>query len=174
MIAATAYMSEICRLYVAVLFLLSATGKTFAFREFESTIAETVQLPARLSRFLAAGVIAAEAIAALASALGGRWAQFGVAWALLLSIVFTGFVATMLAQGKSVRCNCFGQSDDRLSPLDLVRNGFLLTACAFYLFNGPSAASISIVAYLLLLAPAAFAFLISANLKDIVAILRVG
>ncbi|HEX4158763.1 MAG TPA: MauE/DoxX family redox-associated membrane protein [Rhizomicrobium sp.] len=172
MTTATMYISETCRLYVAILFLFSAAAKTFSFRDFEKTVTEGVGLPPWGSRYSALVVILAEALAGLLSSLTGAWARPGVSLALFLSLLFTGFVATMLVQGRSIRCNCFGQSDDRLSPLDLVRNGVLTTACSYYLFGVSPARSISTVACFLLLAMATIALLVSVNLKGIAGILR--
>jgi hypothetical protein len=86
--------------------------------------------------------------------------------------VFTGFVVTILVQGKLIRCSCFGEVDDRLSRLDLLRNGILIVACIFYLFSTRPAYSIPVVADLLLLAMAIIAFLVSVNLKGIAGVLR--
>jgi hypothetical protein len=173
MIPVATYISETCRLYIAVLFLFSAAGKFLAFQEFERTITEGVNIPPWAGRHVALAVIAAEAFAALLALADGTWAKLGIYLALILLLAFTGFVTAMLAQGRSIRCNCFGKADDRISALDLLRNGFLMTACVYYLCNGPSARSISMVAYPMLLAMATIAFLVSANLKGIVGILRV-
>jgi hypothetical protein len=172
MTPAAAYLSEICRLYVVVVFLAAATGKVFGFREFEKTVKEGMNLPAHASRYISVAVIAVEVLAALLSFVDGNWAKLGVSLALCLSIAFTGFLATMLVQGKSIRCNCFGQSDDSISWLDLIRNGILISLCLFYLFNSPPAQKISIIAYPLLLALVTIAFLISANFKGITGIMR--
>jgi|HubBroStandDraft_5_1064220.scaffolds.fasta_scaffold393556_1 hypothetical protein len=172
MTAATTYISEICRLYIAVLLFASAGGKSFTFYDFERDIFQAVGIPARLSRYVALAVIVAECTAALMSAIGSSWAQLGVATAFLLSFLFTGFVLAMLAQAKSIHCNCFGHSNDAISSLDLLRNAFLMASCAFYLLGAPPTHSISAVAYLLLLAIAVLAFLFSANLNGIAYILR--
>jgi hypothetical protein len=166
------YVSEICRLYVVVLLIASAGGKSFSFFQFERTISESMNIPARLGRFIALGIVGAEYFAALTSAMGGAWAQFGMVVALLLSVLFTGFVVTMLVQDKSVRCNCFGgASNDKLSAIDVVRNAILMASCTFYLLGAPPH-SLSAVTSSLLLPVALIGVILSANVKGISQILR--
>jgi hypothetical protein len=168
-----AYVSEICRLYVVVLLSASAGGKSFAFFEFERTISEAMSLPARFSRCVAVGIVCAEYLAALTSATGGVSAEFGMATAFLLSVLFTGFVATMLVQAKTVRCNCFGgASGDKISAIDLARNAILMAACAIYLLRAPSAHSLPVVTSLLLLPAALIGVLLTANVKGVSYVLR--
>src|ERR1700683_2410467 len=158
MIPATGYISETCRLYIAVLFLFSAGGKALSFREFEKTVTESMSFPPWGSRYIAGAVIVAEALGAFLSLMSGTAARLGVSLALFLSLIFAGFVTTMLVQGKSVRCNCFGQTNESLSSLDLLRNGFMIAACVFYLLSISSGIHTTI-AYLLLLAMAVIALL---------------
>jgi hypothetical protein len=172
MTTATTYLSEICRFYIVALFLFAAMGKILAFGDFEKTISDGVNIPPRFGRHVASIVIIGESLAALLSSMRGEWGECGVALALFLSLVFTGFVATMLVQGRLIRCSCFGEADDRITALDLVRNGVLMTACAFFLFNAPSDNSISVVTLIPLLAMAIIALLVSVNLKGIASVLR--
>jgi hypothetical protein len=173
MTSGMAYVAEICRLYVVVLLFASAGGKSFAFFEFERTLSEAMSVPAHLGRCIALGIVGAEYLAAMMSATGGVSAEFGMAMALLLSVLFTGFVATMLVQEKSIRCNCFGgASNDKISAVDLVRNAILMAACAFYLLGPPSAHSLSIATSLLLLPAALIGVLLTANVKGVSYVLR--
>lgn len=173
MIAPAAYISEICRLYIVALFLFAVAGKLRAFEQFEKTIAEGTNLSPRFGRQIAIGVVAGEALAALLSSINGIWAERGVALALFLSLAFAGFVITMMLQGKLIRCSCFGETDDRIGVLDLLRNGLLIGACLFYLFGARQGNTIPVTSYVLLLAMAIIGLLVSINLKGIAGVLRV-
>jgi len=168
------YISEICRLYVVVLLLASAAGKSFAFDEFEWTILDATHVSQSTARAIAVGIIAAEYLAALMSAIGGAFAQWGMVTALLLSVLFTAFITTMLVQGKAVRCNCFGgATTEMISRLDLVRNGVLAAFCAIYLLLGRDpVTSPSAAVTLLLLAVALIGLIFTANVKGIARILH--
>src|SRR5580698_7344757 len=119
MMAIGAYIAEACRLYVVVLLGFAAASKLDALPHFESAIPDALHFGASAVRRVTLLVITAEAVAAGLTSLGGDVRKAGLLLALILALSFTGFIATMLFQGRAVRCNCFGPSNEVLSHVDL-------------------------------------------------------
>lgn len=172
MTQASIYVAELCRLYVLVVFLVSAASKAMTIVAFEETIGELVRLPGWLTRSIAYGVVGVEggAVLLLMSSTDGRHA--GMIVALLLLIVFTLVIAIALFQQKEVSCNCFGSSKKEISIFDLVRNAFVIAACAFFLVYPPLGFTLPFTALVLLLGVALILFVLSTNLDEVAVLAR--
>ena len=170
MIPVSPYLAETCRLYILGVLVVSAAGKALALRDFRQTLVDLAGVPASWTRAAALGIVAVEALIALALLAGEAWA--GMAMALILFLGFAGVILAALVRRRAVRCNCFGFGGRLISAYDLVRNGLMIAACATYLIRPPAPGAIAVGAYPLLAAVAAALFLASVRLDDIVGLLR--
>ncbi|HWT13322.1 MAG TPA: MauE/DoxX family redox-associated membrane protein [Allosphingosinicella sp.] len=132
MTQAAPYIAELCRLGVGVLLAAAVIGKAASMRDFEETIGALMPLSRRQLAPTAWAITAAEGLIAAALAAGGAWARLGMAAALALFLLFAAVLLTALAQGKAVRCNCFGATAHPIARRDVLRNAALAAACAFY------------------------------------------
>ncbi len=172
MIAAEPYLAETCRLYILGVLTLAAVGKAAALPEFRQTLVDLVGVPASRTRAAALGIVAIEALIALALLAGDAWARAGMAAALVLFLGLSGVILAALVRRRAVPCNCFGLGSQVISAHDLVRNGLMIAACALYLARPPATGAVAIGAYPLLVAVAAALVLVSARLGDILGLLR--
>jgi methylamine dehydrogenase accessory protein MauD len=136
----------LCRLILAAVFALAACAKLARRAETESTIA-AFGAPAALRRPLAFTLPLVE-LAVAAALLPAAGAPFAGVAALLLLLVFSFFVARVLARGEQVDCNCFGSlGPSRISRWTLIRNLALLVPAAVVAGAGWSDAGPSAVAW---------------------------
>lgn len=163
-----AYLAAACRLYIGVILAAALLGKAAAPSSFRDTLVGLPLLPERAAGIAALAVIGAEAAILVAVAVAP---QAGMAAALAMFAFFWLVILAAVAGRRPMVCNCFGGAARPVSWLDLVRNGALICACAFYLL-GPPAAALAPATGLLLLGIALIAFLVSTNLDEIVAAAR--
>lgn len=122
---------------LGVVFVVSATSKARAWREFAGSLRPLGIVPDHLVPAVAVAVTAAEA--AVAAGLGWTWAATArlvpaVPWVAVGSLlgtgallgVFTVGIALALRRGATARCACFGAAEQVLGPRHLVRNAVLL------------------------------------------------
>ncbi|WP_432746904.1 hypothetical protein H7827_20770 [Streptomyces sp. JH002] len=144
------YVLLSCQVLLAVVFLVSATGKLrpSGVRALRRTLRE-LGLPARLVPFTAGATITAEAAAGLL-VLPTPTARYGLLLAALLLAALTAGVARVVIGRQAVSCACFGPSVRPLRGVHLVRNGLLLLAagCGLALLPaaGPAHAEVLAVA----------------------------
>ncbi len=133
-----------CRLVLAGLFLLAATGKILEPHDFAGVIRNFQLLPRALSNLPAITVPWIEALAALAVLAGGRWFSAGLAWITAMLAGFTLLFFYVMALGIEVDCGCFGQLGALLAgevgPGSVLRNLVLLGMCVI-LWRSPLARS---------------------------------
>lgn len=124
-------LAEICRWFVLMALLAAAVGKSLRFASFRESVGEGFPVLGRSGAPMAAAVIVgAEWLAAGLILIGGTVSRIGVLLALALFVSLTLVVTVVLAKGMSVRCNCFGASQQRISGFDLGRNLlFIAAAC---------------------------------------------
>ena len=178
---AAIYLAEGCRIYVLVVLLTAAWSKMLGFSRFQSALAEAFPVLALRGSIgatvAAAGIVIGEWSAALLMLLGGALSRMGLAFALCLLLSLTIIVVLSLVQGRAIRCNCFGESDRRISKYDLVRNLlFVVIAAAGLLgvsFNEVAGTfgGLALQTYLPLGVVAVFFFLLSAGIHDIAGLL---
>ena len=177
---AEVYLAETCRLFVLIALLAAAIGKTANFRRFRDSLDEAFPTLRRDGAMLiAAAILIGEWSAALLMLAGGAWSRAGLLLASGLFVFLTAVVAVVLAKGLSVRCNCFGASQRRISGYDLLRNLLFIAAAGV----GLCGASVSGIAgvfgglalpvYLPMVAVALMLFQLSTGLREIVHILRI-
>lgn len=137
----TAYLAEVCRLYVLFILVLAFTGKALSWRAFRRGLGELLPTWGPLAQFGAVAVMAAEALLAALLMAGQELAYGAAAAALSLFLAFSAVVAKGLIDRREVRCSCFGASGQVISRWDLLRNALLVAACAAYLALAPQAVS---------------------------------
>lgn len=129
-------IAEACRWYVLLALLAAVAGKAAGFAEFRHSLARSVPSLARFDSLLAWGIVSAEAAIALALLAGGTAGRVGMGAALAMFVVFTAVVATSIARGRAIVCNCFGTSTHRVGRLDVARNLVLIAAAALVVTHG--------------------------------------
>ena len=165
-----AYLAELCRLYVSITLAAAALGKATDVPMFGATIRQLSGFPSRMANLVACFVIGIEAAISASLLLGGDWARFGMAAAVVLISIFSAVIVRALAKGERVTCNCFGSRGQRMSVHDLARNGFLVAAGGFYLLKEPG--SLTLAAAGSLSGIALILFLISSHLREISSLIR--
>ncbi|MGI8761045.1 MAG: MauE/DoxX family redox-associated membrane protein [Jatrophihabitantaceae bacterium] len=124
------YLSIACRTAVALVFLLSVTGKIIgsdAFGEFTRSIDSMRILPLRYVRSTALSVVVSEgATCVLTVAPAQALAVAGCALAAALSVSFVMSIVQALRHGHRAPCRCFGRSTRPLGAPHIGRNLILL------------------------------------------------
>lgn len=172
MIPAAAYLSEACRLTIALVLAAAVAGKAFALRDVGDMIADLLPVPGRAARAAAVLVLGAEGLIALLLLAGGGWSRPAMAAAMALFALFAGFILLALVQRRTIVCSCFGGRGHALSGWDLVRNLFLVAAGAVHLRYGPLGDRLEPAAWLLLAGIAFILFLIATNLNRVALLAR--
>jgi len=136
----TPFLADILRFFTAFLLLAAVWGKTRGLSAFRDNLTASFGIPARLGKFAAPSLVAAELL--LAVAILGPFANAGMLAALGLFCGFTALLTYKFLREGAFRCSCFGETGRNLSGLDLLRN--LLVAGAigawFALADGPGLA----------------------------------
>jgi uncharacterized membrane protein YphA (DoxX/SURF4 family) len=121
-----AYLAVVCRVLIAVVFLVSVATKVADLPAFVDSVRQLRVVPAPLARACAGVVVVAEAAIVLllavpvaATALAG----FGLAVAVL--VAFGAAITLALRRGRRAPCRCFGRSTVPLGPHHVARNGVL-------------------------------------------------
>lgn len=175
-----AYLAEGCRWYVLIALLAAAVGKSMRFGAFRDSLADSFPiLKHRGGPLIAAAILLGEWSAALMMLAGGALSRAGLTLVFGLFVFLTAIVALVLAKGMSVRCNCFGASQQRISGYDLARNLLFIAAAGFGL-SGASASGTDgesggfpVLANAPILAVASMLFLLSIHLREIAGLLRI-
>lgn len=177
---AEVYFAETCRLFVLIALLAAAIGKTANFRRFRDSLDDAFPVLRRDGAMLvAAAILIGEWSAALLMLAGGASSRVGLLLASGLFVFLTAVVAMVLAKGLSVRCNCFGASQRRISGYDLARNLLFIAAACFGLcgasVNGVEGVigGFALPVYVPMVAVALILFQLSIALREIVHILRI-
>lgn len=170
MIEFTAYIAELCRLYLLVTLAAAVAGKVADMVDFGAAITGLTGLSRNLAQVAAYAVLVAETLVAGLLLAGERWTRIGMGTATAMFLVFTALILVALVRRKSVRCNCFGGGGHRISAYDAVRNGLMILAALFPLCLSTPALPLAPAATALLLGSALILFLISTSLRDIMAV----
>lgn len=162
-----------CRVVLALVFALSVGGKIIDIRAFQEAITDFRLLPPGWSRAAAWGFVLAESAVVVSMVVGGPTLVAGFLLALALLSVFSLALVVALRRDTRVSCNCFGRTERRISPYDVLRNA-LLALCALtgaWALSVPlQSAPIAGTALVGLMA-ACFAVFVT-NLKDVIETLR--
>ena len=160
------FVYEFCRLYVATILAIAAFGKALNFFTFQNNLTESFSVSARFTKPLASLLVSLELILAVILFLNTPLVKVAMYVAMLMFIGFTLVLGYYLIQDKLVRCNCFGQSNDKVTYLDLFRNGLIIVAGIIYL-SGPGF-GITLPSIVLLAGAACIATTLTVHLKEIV------
>lgn len=162
-----------CRVVVASVFALSATGKALDFRAFRESVSDFRLLPHSWSKAMAWSFLGAEIVIVLLMAIGKNTLLIGFLLATGLLVVFSVALVVALHRNARMICNCFGRTERPISPYDVARNALLVLCClaGVQALVGPSY-GLAVVDHVLIgLIAASFVVLVT-NLRDVVETLR--
>lgn len=162
-------IGEICRLYVFLILILAALGKTRNVEQFRENLVLSFYVPERESRWVAFTIIGVEWMLAFGLIVGGRITFLATIGSGLLFSVFTIIIAVALSQNRMINCNCFGSENKMLSKYDLLRN-FCVLASIIILLTLNSHLNFHLLTFVLATPFVFILFQISMNL-DVIAIL---
>lgn len=167
------YILMFCRMTIAVLFLVSFGRKLLAFRDFAITVGDFKLFPRRWSKTVAWLLLNGEIATAILVSLGGDLLLLGFLLAMVLLVVFSIALMTALWRNINMSCNCFGRTEQRISPYDVARNTFLAlcSVLAWWVSRYPIESLSSGEIVLLALMSIVFLLCVT-NLGDIVETLR--
>ncbi len=123
-----AYTLMFCRITIALAFAISVFGKAQDITAFQEAISDFQILAPDWSKTAAWVFLCAETCGVLLMVIGGGLLLPGFLLAALLLLTFAVALVLVLLNKRRISCNCFGRSQRRISPYDVVRN-LLLTAC---------------------------------------------
>ncbi len=171
----SALAAETGRLWLAFALAYAAWTKLRGMEAFRGALENLLALTdARRGKALARAVVVGEAASAILLGAGGTLALIGAGLAAFMLLAFTLALAVVLHQGRIVHCNCFGTSQFPVSGLDLLRNGCLIGAAAFCLFQGGAPGAAEAAAYPVIAGLALALCLLTVGLNDIVFITRMS
>ena len=122
------------RLCVGGVFIVSGVAKWLDKPGTEASMARYLFLPKGSGKFIA-NVFPPLEIAIGLALIFGILTRLAALGAVLLFALFTGLIIYDLARGKTQSCRCFGKlSDDKLTPMAVVRNAALMFLSLLVLF----------------------------------------
>ncbi len=160
------YIIEFCRLFIFVVLLLSSFGKARTFGKFKDNLSNSFKVPKAWTTAATISIIVLEGGLAIIIFMNIELTYMAMLGALILFVLFTLLITVSVIQERLIRCNCFGQNEEYISYLDIIRNIVLLLACGFFLY-GYQPISVAKPIQFLLFGLAFIAFLIVTNLKNI-------
>ncbi|MGA7730637.1 MAG: DoxX family protein [Chloroflexia bacterium] len=123
------------RLCVGGVFIVSGVGKWLDKPGTEASMARYLFLPRGSGKFIS-NVFPPLEIAIGFALIFGLLTRLAALGAVLLFALFTGLIIYDLARGKTQSCHCFGKlSDDKLTPMAVVRNAALMLLSLLVLFE---------------------------------------
>lgn len=132
------YLVLFARLCVGGIFLVSSVGKLLDRAGTEASMSRYPFLPAGTGKLIANLFPYLELLVSLLLVFGIFTRAAAIA-AIGLFLVFTGLIAYDLSHAHNSSCHCFGRlSDEKLTPVAVVRNVFLmlLSALVVAAFDG--------------------------------------
>ncbi|MDW3190971.1 MAG: MauE/DoxX family redox-associated membrane protein [Cytophagales bacterium] len=165
------YLTEFSRLFIFMVLLFSAIGKGRTFGQFKENLSQSFKVPAQWTTALTTLIIMLEGLLAMVIFMNNQFTPLAMLCALILFTGFTILISITVIQDRLVRCNCFGQDDEYISYLDIIRNVVLILACGFYVIAHETIL-LETPIQLILLGMAFIAFLVITNLKNIHTISR--
>jgi hypothetical protein len=123
---ATLIILMFCRVVTVLVFALSFVGKVRVLTTLEKTISQFDIIPQRLSKLTAWLVLVLELVIVLLVSGGGQLLAPGFLLASVALAAFTFALVSAITRRIDVSCNCFGATQEKVSPANIVRNtGFL-------------------------------------------------
>ena len=157
-----------CRIVIGLVFALSATGKVLDFPAFQASVSNFQILPSGLNKAAAWIFLGAEFTIALLMAIGGSALLSGFVLAASLLVIFSAALVVALRRNTKTTCNCFGRTEQHISPYDVARNTLvvLCSVAGVWALASPHQALYGLEIVLLGLMAACFVVLIT-NLADV-------
>jgi uncharacterized membrane protein YphA (DoxX/SURF4 family) len=122
------------RLCVGGVFIMSGVGKWLDKPGTEASMSRYLFLPKGSGKFIA-NVFPPLEMAIGFALIFGLLTRLAALGAVLLFALFTALIVYDLARGKTQSCHCFGKlSDDKLTPMAVVRNVALMALSLLVLF----------------------------------------
>jgi hypothetical protein len=109
---------NIARIVIGFIFLYSFVTKLRDFAAFEGAIANFQLLSSSLYRSAAIGFMMGELLIVVAALFGGSWLYLSYGLAIVLLAVFIYALNSVLKHNIQTSCNCFGTSEQKVSPYD--------------------------------------------------------
>ena len=120
------YVTTFCRAAIGFVFLYSAAMKIGSISDLEETIESVELVPSSLIRPAAVLALGGEFAIGGAMLFGRQLLQPGFALTSLWLTGFTGFLLYMIVRRVRASCNCFGNDDEPVSVIHIVRNAGLI------------------------------------------------
>jgi hypothetical protein len=161
------------RITLALVFALSCIGKVRNIAAFQDAIEDFQLLPPAWSKALSRIFPTMEFACVLLIVIGGYEIIIGFLLAALLLMIFSGALVMVLQRKKNVQCNCFGLTEQHVSPYDVVRN-LLFIVCSLlgiWAFYAPQQ-SFPWSAIVLIGCLSACFVILATNLSDIIETLK--
>lgn len=165
------YLMEFCRLFIFSILLFSSVGKARTFGKFRDNLTDSFRLPKAWTKVSTVLIITVEGLLAIALFMNNGFTYIAMLSALILFIGFTLLISVSVIKDRLIRCNCFGQNEEYISYLDIIRNILLLLASGFYVYSYHPI-SMAKPIQLLLFGIAIIAYLVVTNLNNIATIAR--
>lgn len=124
MLVALTLMSS--RIAIAAIFAVSATGKALDVAGFRESVSEFRLLPTAWINPAVWTFLCLEFAVVIALIIGDGLLLPGFVLAACLLLIFSAALSLALLKGARTTCNCFGRTQERISPYDLARNAMLL------------------------------------------------
>lgn len=120
------YFLLFARLCVGGVFIVSGVAKWLDKPGTEASMSRYTFLPVGSGKFIANVFPPIELLIGVLLVLG-LFTRLAAVAAVLMYILFTGLIIYDLSRGKTESCHCFGKlSDEKLTPMSVVRNVFLM------------------------------------------------
>ena len=132
------YAAEVIRYGIGFLLFFAALGKLKTLDQFKHNLTESFGLSRKLRQALAPTIIFSELLISFLVFINNPITYLAMGAALLMFLLFTGVVAYQYVKEGIVKCSCFGEAERSVSPFDLLRNGLLIAAIAYYLLRADS------------------------------------
>lgn len=132
-----------CQSVIALVFALSGIGKAKDVAAFQEAIDDFKLLPQKWSKSVAWLFLIGEFVVVVSMVLVANLLPIGFLLATLLLITFSSALTIALWRKQKIVCNCFGQTEKRISGYDVIRN-VIFILCALlgfflsWILNSPS------------------------------------
>ncbi len=162
-----------CRLTIGLTFAWAVFGKLRDLSAFREAVVDFRVLPPALSSIAAWVSLLAECAIILMLGIGNTLLFPGLLLAAGLLLLFSIALGLVLRRNRQVSCNCFGVTQQRVSPYDVARNLLLIVCSLVGVWTSLNAVQPVAASDLILLGLMALCLLILVtNLADVVETLR--
>lgn len=166
------YLAEFCRLFIFIILIFAAWGKTNSFPRFRDSLADTLNIPVQWRLISALSLVAIEWMLAAMLLIDGPWRTLAMQAALLLFVSFALYIASILIKHRLVSCHCFGRENRHVNSYDFYRALILIVACLITLAFKSSVVTLVPTSQWLLLGCAFMFAQITIHLSDVATLLR--